>query len=107
MEFQVFAKEGCELCRKARSVLEQVGVEPQVRYVDGPNATPDNLADFAWYDWTDKPPLVVATESGRTLGRWDGRDIQEAWLPHLRQWLSGQPAAVSSSGIAGRQRPVE
>ncbi|MBM3322944.1 glutaredoxin [candidate division WOR-3 bacterium] len=107
MEFQVFAKEGCELCRKARSVLEHVGVEPQVRYVDGPNATPEDLADFAWYDWTDKPPLVVATESGRTLRRWDGRDIQEAWLPHLRQWLAGRDAGLSSSGIACERTPVE
>ncbi len=107
MEFQVFAKEGCELCRKARSVLEHVGVEPHVRYVDGPNATPEDLADFAWYDWTDKPPLVVATESGRTLGRWDGRDIQDAWLPHLRAWLAEQSAAQSSGGIAYGQTPVE
>jgi hypothetical protein len=87
LTFQVFAKEGCELCQKAQSVLAHVGVAPQVRYVDGPSATPENMADFAWFDWTDKPPLVVATEGEQVLGRWDGRDIQAAWLPQVREWL--------------------
>jgi hypothetical protein len=86
--FQVFAKEGCELCQKAQDVLSKIGVEAQVRYVDGPSATPENLADFAWYDWTDKPPLIVATQNGQTLKRWDGRDIQTAWMPEVRRWLT-------------------
>lgn len=105
MTFQVFAKEGCELCQKARSVLQHVGVQPEVRYVDGPGATPENLADFAWYDWTDKPPLVVAVESGKTIKRWDGRDIQAAWLPQLRQWLTQQ--GWPTAGTPGGASPVQ
>ena len=93
MVFQVFAKEGCELCQKAQDVLSRIGVDAQVRYVDGPNATAENLADFAWYDWTDKPPLIVATEAGRTLKRWDGRDLQTAWMPEVRRWLSERDSA--------------
>jgi hypothetical protein len=70
-----------------------VGVNATVRYVDGPHATPENLADFAWYDWTDKPPLVVVTEGESVLARWDGKDIQAAWMPQVRQWLTEhQPA---------------
>jgi hypothetical protein len=87
LQFQVFAKEGCELCLKAQAILGRVGVEPVVRYIDGPSATPENMADFAWFDWTDKPPLVVVTESGAALKRWDGGDVQQAWLPEVRDWL--------------------
>ena len=98
MTFQVFAKEGCELCEKAQSVLKHAGVEPEVRYVEGTAATPENMADFAWYDWTDKPPLVVALEEGRLVQRWDGRDVMAAWLPHLRQWLASRAAAPGTAG---------
>lgn len=93
MTFQVFAKEGCELCQKAQTVLQHAGVTPSVRYVDGPAATPENLADFAWFDWTDKPPLVVVTEGEQVLARWDGTDIQAAWLPQVREWLSHHASA--------------
>jgi len=105
--FQVFAKEGCVLCQKARDVLEHVGVTAEVRYVDGPHATVENLADFAWYDWTDKPPLVVAVESGRLLQRWDGRDIEAAWTPRLREWLAGQGWTGTAAGTQAGPAPVQ
>ena len=72
MNFQVFARENCELCKKAQDVLSRAGVVPEVRYVEGTAATPENLADFAWYDWTDTPPLVIATDGDR-IGRHQGR----------------------------------
>jgi len=86
--FQVFAKENCEICEKAQQVLSRAGVVPEMRYVEGAAATPENLADFAWYDWTDTPPLVVATEGDKVLGRWVAADIKYAWLPKVRHWLA-------------------
>lgn len=85
-------------------MLAHAGVTPVVRYVDGPSATPENVADFAWFDWTDKPPLVVVTEGERVLARWDGRDIGAAWLPQVRKWLSehGSAGTNPDAGNAGR-----
>ena len=93
MNFQVFAKENCELCKKAQDVLSRAGVVPEVRYVEGTAATPENLADFAWFDWTDTPPLVVASEGGKVLGRWVAADIEAGWLPEIRRWLAVHPSA--------------
>ena len=90
MQFQVFAKEGCELCAKAQDVLKRVGVEAVVRYVDGPNATVDNLADFAWYDWTDKPPLVVVRRGDDVVARWDGKTVMAGLTPVVRKLLTEQ-----------------
>ncbi len=93
MEFQIFAREGCKLCTKAQQVLARLGLPYQVRYVDGPNATVENLADFAYYDWTDSPPLVVAIEGGRVLARWDGEavgDETKSWHLTLERWLTEQ-----------------
>jgi len=90
LQFQVFAKEGCELCTKAQDVLKRVGVEAVVRYVDGPNATVDNLADFAWYDWTDKPPLVVVRRGDDVVARWDGKTVMEGLTPVVRKLLAEQ-----------------
>jgi hypothetical protein len=81
LNFQVFARENCELCQKAQDVLSRAGVVPEVRYVEGNAATPENLADFAWFDWTDTPPLVVAA------------DIKDAWLPQVRRWLAEHSTA--------------
>jgi len=94
LNFQVFAKENCEICQKAQDVLSRAGVVPEVRYVEGIAATPENLADFAWFDWTDTPPLIVAIDGDRIVGRWVGADIiKEAWLPKVRSWLAEhQPA---------------
>lgn len=93
MNFQVFAKEHCELCKKAQDVLSRAGVAPVVRYVEGTAATPENLADFAWYDWTDTPPLVVATDGNEIVGRWVAADIKTAWLPKVRRWLAEHQSA--------------
>lgn len=90
MVFQIFAREGCPTCAKAQQVLARLGVQAVVRYVDGPNATPENLADFAWFDWTDTPPLVVVTEGERVLKRWDGSEIADAqvsWHQTVARWL--------------------
>lgn len=100
MQFQVFAKEGCELCAKAQDVLERAGVEPVIRYVDGPHATVDNLADFAWYDWTDKPPLVVVRRGGEVVARWDGKTVMAGLTPVVRQLLTEQAEAAP----AGEER---
>lgn len=100
LEFQVFAKEGCELCAKAQEILRRAGVEPVVRYVDGPNATVDNLADFAWYDWTDKPPLVIVKRGEEILARWDGRTVTAGLTPVVRQLLGQHDAAGSSPSAA-------
>jgi hypothetical protein len=88
LNFQVFARENCPICTKAQQVLARVGVEPMVRYVDGPEATPDNVADLAWHDWVDSPPLVLASVGDKVVGRWDGDDIRAAWLPKMQDWLS-------------------
>jgi hypothetical protein len=90
--FQVFAKPDCELCQKAQDILSRAGVTPVVRYLEGAEATPENLADFAWFDWCDRPPLVVATEGSHVVGRWDAGDVEKAWLPRIRRWLTEHPA---------------
>jgi len=64
-----------------------------VRYVEGTAATPENLAYFAWYDLTDTPPLVVATDGDRVMGRWVAADIKTAWLPEVKRWLAEHPTA--------------
>ncbi len=87
MTFQVFAKENCVLCRKAQAVLAHLGVEPVVRYIDGPNSTPENVADLAWYDWTDKMPLIVVTEADKVVQRWNGSQVEGRFLPEVRDWL--------------------
>lgn len=52
------------------------------------------MADFAWYDWTDKMPLVVVTEGGeqgvcrKVLQRWDGNNVGGRWFPVVRDWLN-------------------
>jgi len=83
----VFAKENCALCRKAQAVLSRLGVEPVVRYVDGPRASAENIADLAWYDWTDKMPLIVVTEADQVLKSWDGTKVEGRFLPEVREWL--------------------
>jgi hypothetical protein len=93
LNFQVFARENCELCQKAQDVLSRAGVVPEVRYVEGNAATPENLADFAWFDWTDTPPLVVATDGDEIVGRWVAADIKDAWLPQVRRWLAEHSTA--------------
>lgn len=95
MVFQIFAREGCEICAKAQQVLSRLGVQFQVRYVDGPNATVDNLADFAFYDWVDTPPLVVVTEGDKVLARWDGNEIADtskSWHLTVERWLKEHAA---------------
>ncbi len=91
LTFQVFSKDHCQICLKAQAVLRRFGFEPAVRYVDGPEATPENLADFAWLDWTDTPPLVVAIEGDKVLARWTGEAIRGSWVPVLRRWLANHP----------------
>jgi len=88
LTFQVFAKDNCALCQKAQAVLTRLGIEPVVRYVEGPDATAENVADFAWFDWVDKMPLVVVTEDDRTLQRWDGSKVEGRWMPEVKDWLS-------------------
>lgn len=101
MIFQVFAKTDCPTCRKAQDVLSRLGVNARVRYVDGPAATPDNVAAFAWHDWVDKMPLVIVTDDAGddVLQRWDGNSIADRWLPVVREWLSGhdRPAPAEST----------
>ncbi len=90
MEFHIFAREGCKLCIKAEQVLSRLGVPCQVRYVDGPNARAEDLAAFAYYDWTDSPPLVVALDGNRVLARWDGTvigDESHSWHQTVARWL--------------------
>ncbi|MGQ9708224.1 MAG: glutaredoxin domain-containing protein [bacterium] len=98
MVFQIFAREGCEICTKAQQVLSRLGVQYQVRYVDGANASLDNLADFAFYDWTDTPPLVVVTEGDRVLARWGGSEVADAsksWHREVEHWLKEKQGAVA------------
>ncbi len=100
LTFQVFAKENCPVCKKAQGVLTRLGVDMAVRYVEGPKATPENVADFAWYDWADVMPLVVATEGERALKRWNGKDISDkehAWMPEVQNWLASHTPAASDS----------
>lgn len=102
MTFQIFAKADCSLCRKAQGVLARLKVEPVVRYVDGPDATSDNVADFAWFDWVDKMPLVIVVEDDQVVARWDGTSVgsrEAPWTPVVKEWLAShspvQPAAGS------------
>lgn len=91
MEFHIFAREGCTLCAKAQQVLARLNVPYQVRYLDGVNATDENLADFAYYDWTDNLPLVVALKGKQVLARWDGAavgDKTRSWQLTVERWLS-------------------
>ncbi|MEO0079918.1 MAG: glutaredoxin domain-containing protein [candidate division WOR-3 bacterium] len=90
MEFQVFARENCHYCTKAQKILRLLNAPMRVRYIDGPNATPENMADLAWLNWVDEPPLVVVVEGKRVLQRWDGQDVasrERAWYPVVREWL--------------------
>jgi len=90
--FQLFAKENCRYCRKAQNILRMLNVPVRVRYVDGPNATPENMADLAWLGWVDEPPLVVVTQGREVIQRWDGRDVASqkcGWYPVVREWLKG------------------
>ncbi|OYD14965.1 hypothetical protein CH330_06985 [candidate division WOR-3 bacterium JGI_Cruoil_03_51_56] len=88
LTFRVFAKENCPVCRKAQGVLARLGVNMVVRYVEGSKATSDNIADFAWFDWTDKAPLIVVTEGDRVLKRWDGTNVAGRWMPEVKEWLA-------------------
>ncbi len=99
LTFQVFAKEDCIICRKAQDILTRLDVDPQIRYVEGTKATPENVADFAWYDWSDKMPLVVVTEGDQVLRRWSGANIEGRWLPEVKEWLAdhGHPAGGAHS----------
>ncbi len=92
MVFKIFAREGCDVCIKARDVLGRLGVPVEVCYVDGANATVENVADLAWFDWTDTPPLVVVTEGNKVLARWTGDDIAAArsWHKAVERWLEAQ-----------------
>lgn len=93
MLFQIFAREDCEICKKAKEVLCRLGVEMRVRFVNGPNATVENLADFARFGWSDTPPLVVATDKDKVLKRWDGDDIADtsrSWHLEVQRWLESQ-----------------
>ena len=109
MVFQVFAKEDCPTCQKAQGILNRLGVNARVRYVDGPKATPDNVAALAWYDWVDKMPLVVVTDepSGTVLQRWDGRSIAGRWMPVVQDWLAGRGEPVSSPHEPDKGQAVE
>jgi hypothetical protein len=102
LQFQVFAKEKCDVCTKAQEVLRNLGVDYQVRYVEGADATPENLADMAWFDWADKAPLVAAIEDGRMLKRWDGSEIADtkqktSWTLAVRDWLSAYRAGAGNT----------
>ena len=107
MVFQIFAKENCPTCRKAQDVLSRLGVPAQVRYVDGPRATPENVAALAWHDWVDKMPLVLVTEetgangpAGQTekvIQRWDGSSIADRWFTVVRDWVSTHEVPGSDS----------
>ncbi|MFO7639472.1 MAG: glutaredoxin domain-containing protein [bacterium] len=98
MTFQVFAKENCPSCRKAQHILRRLEVPTEVRYVDGPEATPENVAALAWHDWVDKMPLVLVTDdaSEEVVQRWDGQQVtsRNSWLVTVRDWLAahGRPA---------------
>lgn len=98
LTFQVFAKEDCPICQKAQSILTRLGVRADVRYVDGPKATAENVAAFAWHDWVDKMPLVVVTEDEEELQRWDGNTIAGRWMPVVQEWI-----ATNSPAPAGEQ----
>ncbi len=73
---------------KAETVLGYVGAEPVVRYIDGAAATPENLADLAWFDWTNATPLVLALDGDKVIGRWTSVEIRGAWIPALCGWLA-------------------
>ena len=97
MNFQVFARENCELCKKAQDVLSRAGVVPEVRYVEGVAATPENLADFAWFDWTDTPPLVVATDGDKIVGYYG----DASWSFHGFVYTIPEPGTVLLLGLGG------
>jgi hypothetical protein len=97
LTFQIFAKENCILCRKAQEVLSRVGVEMRVRYVEGPNATADNVADFAWHDWVDKMPLVVAMDGTEVVERWDGEGIEKGFTPAVRRLLDADTTTATAT----------
>lgn len=88
----MFAKENCELCQKAQEVLSRIGVETDVRYVEGAKATPENIADFAWHDWVDKMPLVVALDEDQVVAKWNGDAIKLGFTPEVRRVLEAGAA---------------
>jgi len=102
--FQIFAREDCPVCTKAQDVLNRVrarfDIEVQVRYVQGASTTADNLADMAWHDWTDSPPVVVAIKGDQVLKRWDGNDIADtsrSWQRMVERWLEEQRSTSGQS----------
>lgn len=102
MEFLVFARENCDICVKAQGVLKRLGIDALIRYVDGPNASPENVADLAWYDWVDKSPLVVVKEGERVLKRWDGSEIADesrSWMQAVRGWLNTTRSRVRVNSV--------
>lgn len=98
MLFQIFAKENCPTCQKAQDVLSRLKVPTEVRYVDGPQATPDNVAALAWHDWVDKMPLVLVTDDAQeVVQRWDGSSIADRWFTVVRDWVSANDVPQSDS----------
>lgn len=77
-------------------MLQRLGFEPEVRYVEGPRVTAENLADFSWYDWVDTAPLVVATEGDALLGRWDMDAIKTGLTPKVRNLLKDHPLPAAA-----------
>ncbi len=93
MVFKIFAREGCTLCTKAQEILKRLGVNYELLYVDGDKATAENLAAFAYYDWTDTIPLIVVTHDNKVLAKWDGNVIGDkhgSWYKTLEKWLIEQ-----------------
>jgi hypothetical protein len=78
-------------------VLAHIGVETDVRYVEGPRATPENVADLAWHDWVDKMPLVVALDDDQVVAKWNGDAIRGGFTPAVRSLLAARgPVAPGS-----------
>lgn len=103
MVFQVFAKENCPACTKAQKILGDLKVEMQVRYVEGSQATVENVADFAWYDWANQAPLVVVLDGERVVQRWDGEEITrkgDAWTPKIAEWVANNYRPGTAVGQA-------
>ena len=77
MRFEVYGRQGCNLCKSAHKKLtlflekQGVGGDVELNFVD--METEDGAAEGDFYDVFHVPTVLLLKDDSQILGRWEGK----------------------------------
>jgi glutaredoxin len=77
MKFEVYGKPGCAKCMstkaKLQHLLHKADAEASIPMAFVDVDTIEGMAEGAFYDVTEIPTVILRSDAGEALARWDGQ----------------------------------